>query len=254
MRYHPRSSKHGDFLAQSFLEDLLDQSPLLKRAAAQGKIAYALNYPIQVADAVDLPLETQKDLAWNIDLALGVPKPVPAGKVRKSKKRLLDPSVIQERKYPNLENIWMMVDAKGVMTEHGKARRNRQRDITALWAVMHTFIPESVVGAVLPVNIARRFKSPLREAETNHGTNIEQVVKDTLAIFRAVKRVDPDASSKVGIEGVGCFVIDYTNTEGATATLRTTPPAPGLDDPIRYENLVSSLARHLEKQFAAQLA
>jgi hypothetical protein len=248
-RYHPRSNKHGDFLAQAFLTDLLEQSPLLKKAAAEGKVAYSLNFAIQVAVVQEgITEETLKDLAWNIDLAFGVPKPAVGGKAPKPKDRMLPGSAIKEA---DLGDIWMMVDAKGVMTEHGKARRNRQRDLTALWAVMHTFYPKSVVGAVLPINIASTFQSPLNDHETDHG-NIEQIVKETLSIFRAVKRKSPTSES--GIEGVGCFVVDFANKPGAKAVLRTTPPAPAADDPIRYENFVSSMAGHLEERFASRLA
>lgn len=248
-RYHPRSNKHGDFLAQAFLADLLEQSPLLKKAAAQGKVAYSLNFAIQVAFVQEgITEETLKDLAWNIDLAFGIPKTEPPAKGKKRKERMLDGAVIKEA---DLADIWMMVDAKGVMTEHGKARRNRQRDLTALWAVMHTFYPKSVVGAVLPINIAKTFQSPLNDHETDHG-NIEQIVKETLAIFRAVKR--KSATSESGIEGVGCFVVDFSNKPGDKAALRTTAPAPTGDDPIRYENFASSMARHLEERFGSRLA
>lgn len=252
-RYHPRSSKHGDCLSQLVLRDLLDHCPELRQGAISGRIAFSLNYPVQVADATlaaELSAEAREELAWTIDLVLGPPKTLPKGHiVRKPKHLLLEPTSIR---YAPVAEVWMMLDAKGVMTEHGKARRNRQRDLTALWAVMHTFYPSAVVGAVVPVNIARQFKSPLRTEVSLHS-DVKRVVDETLRIFRAVRRAPPSIGG-AGLEALGCFVVDFDNIGASKARILREPPAPPADDRISYERLIHDLCTALLTRFGKRLS
>lgn len=244
--YHPRSDKHGDRLCHLVLEDLLSVCEPLRRAAAQGNVVYSLNYDVLVADpsvVAGLSPALLKDLGWNIDLVLGSPK--------SRQKQFTEPEPAAIRR-DSLDEIWLAVDAKGVMTEHGKARRNRQRDVTALSAVMHLFHPSVVVGAAIPINISRRFKSPLVDHGTDHGEKIPQVVADTLAIFRAVRQLAPRLASG-GIEGLGCFVVDFENTPGSVAKLHSTPPAPQPGDLIHYDRFISDLASALVQRFGHKM-
>ncbi len=248
-RYHPRSNKHGIRLAQLVLNDLLATCQPMREAAARGKIVYASNYDVFFSDpsvTAGVPQEVIEDLAWNIDLVIG-----PVGNTQ-SQLFPLKPGVIEKG---NPKTIWMALDAKGVMTEHGKARRNRQRDATALSAVMHLFHPSVVVGATIPINIARKFKSPTKKKSkgiTDHGPNIGKVVSDTLAVFRAVRavadRIRPD-----GIEALGCFVVDYQNVRGSKASVVVAPPAPQPGDIIHYDRFVDDLATSLIQRFGSQM-
>lgn len=255
-RYHPRSSKHGDFLSQALVLDLLDCSPELRSAAARGKLVFAANHAIEVADksvAETLPDEARKDLSWNMDLVIGPPGDEPQLVVRRKNRKteeeayLITPDVMQ-RGAPR--EVWLVVDAKGVMTEHGKARRNRQRDITALWTVMKTFMPNVVVGAVIPINVARQFKSPLRTRVTDHGANIERTVANTLGIFRAVRKTSRNGR---GIDGLGCFVVDFDNLGHSKARYVDEPPAPQPDDAIHYDNFVRDLVTAVTSRFGSLL-
>ena len=254
--YHPRSSKHGDFLSQALVLDLLDASSQLRSAAAQGKLIFTVNHAIEVADksvAETLPEDARKDLAWNMDLVIGPPGDQPQTLLRrKSKKKeeeahLITPDVMKK---DTPREVWLVVDAKGVMTEHGKARRNRQRDVTALWTVMKTFMPNVVVGAVIPINVARQFKSPLRKEITNHGPNIERIVSNTLGIFRAVRNTSRDGR---GIDGLGCFVVDFANTSDSIARYIENAPAPKTDDKIHYDNFVKDLVNAVTARFGSLL-
>src|SRR4029450_8955418 len=88
--YHPRSSKHGDFLSRALVLDLLDASSQLRYAAEQGKLVFTANYAIEVADksvAETLPEEARKDLAWNMDLVIGPPGEEPPTLLRRKGKK-----------------------------------------------------------------------------------------------------------------------------------------------------------------------
>lgn len=105
--YHPRSSAHGKALCEYVLRDLLRSCPKIASDAATGKLVYDVQRKLIVGGS-----------EWNIDLVLGPPgasveaRPGPAG--------------IQQAPPATIR---IAVEAKTVMTEHGKARRNRQRDL-----------------------------------------------------------------------------------------------------------------------------
>jgi len=244
--YHPRSNKHGAKLAQLVLADLLTACPELARAAASGRVVYATDFDVSVSDpalTAGLPPKALEDLVWNIDLAVG-----PASKRQRSLDNPTEVGIAEGAP----EKPWFVLDAKGVMTEHGKARRNRQRDVTALSAVMHLFYPKVVVGAVIPVNIARKFRSQLRETITDHGEHIDQVVADTVAIFRAVRSVSSRVGSG-GIDGLGCIVIDFDSMPVSVARLHLGPPAPQPDDAIYYDRFVNDLAAALTQRYGNEM-
>lgn len=226
--YHPRSSHHGDFLCKALVYDLVAHNPRLAEAAQAGRLVYQLNFD----------MGTGKQQAWNIDLVLGPPvgSPVPPG--AGSTIRQADPSV-----------IYAAVDAKGVMTEHGKARRNRQRDLTALHAVVHTFYPKAVAGGLVAINVADRFRSPLRPGdEANpHPKNIERLVAETVDLFEGVPRATREGG--IGMDAMGVFVVSYTNERGAKAWLVRDYPAPQPASPVYYANFLESFSAALLSRF-----
>lgn len=244
--YHPRSNKHGERLSQLVLFDLLSTCPDLAHAASKGRVVYATDFDVYLADpaaAEGLPPGAMEALGWNIDLVVGPPS---------THHESIDGPAVGTIQAGTPATPWFVLDAKGVMTEHGKARRNRQRDAIVLSAVMHLFHPKVVVLAVIPVNIARKFTSPLRDGTTDHGPHIDKVVRDTVAIFRAVRSI----SGRVGpggIDGLGCFVVDYENVPGTPATLWQTPPAPPQGDIIHYDRFIADLSATLTQRFGAEM-
>ena len=113
------------------LEDLLLACEAFQRLAEQDRIVYRPNCTID---------PTSFD-QWNADLVIGPPTQAPEpGGTRVGSIAKGDPS-----------EIWMAIDAKTIMTEHGKARRNRQRDFNAFHDILHRKNPKTVVGGLLLV-------------------------------------------------------------------------------------------------------
>lgn len=135
------------------------------------------------------------------------------------------------------------------MTEHGKARRNRQRDINSFADTMHRHYPGVVTGGIIMINMADRFRSPLRdEGDVTEHDRIEQIVSETVEIFRDVERADGEISPNA--DGVGCVVVDHTNLDDGREThLVTEPPAPQPSELIHYRTFVAILADTLEARF-----
>ena len=80
---------------------------------------------------------------WNIDLALG-PPPGLAAPPSDGQIRFEAPVIVE-----------VAIEAKAVMTEHGKARRNRLRDLQAFHDDAHTYNQQTVaVGTVVRERLA----------------------------------------------------------------------------------------------------
>jgi len=147
------------------------------------------------------------------------------------------------------ERIWLAVDAKSVMTEHGKARRNRQRDINSFADIMHSHYPGSVTGGLMLINMAEKFRSPLRdEGDITEHDRIESLVQETVEIFRTIDRAQGEVSPNA--DAVGCVVVDHTNMDDSNETkLVTEPPAPQPGDIVYYQDFLETVSETLTERW-----
>lgn len=229
-RYHPRSSSHGDALCRFFLADLQAQCPTFAQAAARNEIVFRTNFTID-PESLD---------RWNADLVVGPPLSPPTAKVpRLGSIAGGDP-----------REIWLAIDAKTIMTEHGKARRNRQRDLNSFHDILHRKNPRTVVGGLLVVNMAPHFQTPLaRTAQgvTNHR-NIERLVAEIVGLMDALPKAAVQPGSG-GIEGVGLIVVSHTNVPGEPTELVSRSPAPVGEHPLSYLSFLRAICAAFSTRF-----
>ena len=228
-QYHPRSSKHGDALCKFLLADLLATCEPFSRAAEREAIIYRANYTID-PDSPD---------RWNADLVIGPPSQPPEPNAERV-------GHIAEG-FPSA--IWMAIDAKTIMTEHGKARRNRQRDLNSFQDILHRKDTRTIVGGLLVVNIAERFRTPLarRAAGVTTHRHVVRLVTEIMELMAGLPRA-PATGGRVGLEALGVIVVSHSNVSGEPTALVATPPAPAPDDPLSY----ASFLRDLCGAFAAR--
>jgi len=227
--YHPRSPAHGSAACQFFLADLIEHSEVFREAARSGKIVYQEDFT--VGEGQD---------RWNVDLVIGP-------STKDTVETPVDDVIPIAESEP--ERVWLAVDAKSVMTEHGKARRNRQRDINSFADIMHSHHPGSVTGGIILLNMSDRFRSPLRdEGDITKHDRIEELVRETVDIFRTINRAQGEVSPNV--DAVGCVVVEHTNIDDAHKTrLVTEPPAPQRDDIVHYVDFVEIIAETFENRW-----
>jgi hypothetical protein len=162
---------------------------------------------------------------WNIDLVLGPP---PRGLVKEVSARGIQKA--------SPATIRVAIEAKTIMTEHGKARRNRQRDLDSFHQFVHRYDPETVAAGLTVVNLAERFKSPLRPEPSSHR-NVRALVQETMALFRSLPQRSARGESP-GLEANGAIVVSHDNIDLSASTLVTAAPAPQVGDPIQYESFL----------------
>ncbi|MBI5000233.1 MAG: hypothetical protein HZB92_01720 [Euryarchaeota archaeon] len=227
-RYHPRSSKHGDFICEKLVSDLAYRCPLFKKHTEEHSICYKLNYTVNPSSP----------LKWTIDLVVG-----PCG----DKSQLETNNILPPRGTP--KEIWLAVDAKSIMTEHGKARRNRVRDIDALHNNLHAVNQKTVVGGLLVINISPTFYSPLRTDGITEHHNVERLVAESIQMFETVPRADSPTGGK-GLDAMGVIIVDYSNQEGAICTIHTREPAPAIGSKVHYLTFIDDLCHAYTSRFS----
>lgn len=234
--YHPRSSKHGDMLCELLLDDLMESCPVLRKAAEGNRICYNQNQ----APGSGVPL------GWNIDLAIGPPS--------SNLGKLAGTSSRPHRAPP--ERFWIAVDAKTIMTEHGKARRNRQRDLNSFSSILHMTDAKMIVGGLVVLNQAPSFTSPLRSGGPTTHKNIERLIPETIKLFEDLPRAPHDGHSpnlQNQIDAIGVIVIEYDNIRGHPARLVTESPAPQPGSPLHYHSFVRDICSAFNARYSAMV-
>lgn len=244
--YDPRSSRHSDFLSEIIVRDLVENCRLIARRAASGRIVASLRHHQQIG---------QND--WVIDIAIGTCAGSPAPPSGSRTIRMAPPVIIQ-----------IAIELKSVLTEHGKARRNRLRDFAAFHGHGHTYDPRTVVAAFLVVNSSDAFYSPLNLGKTNRselnkhtsvGRNARQLATATINLFRTIhlRHSETDAS---GVEALGVIVVEHDNLNrypdrekfahlAKPTSVAPTPPSLAVGDPLSYESMIQRICGHYTQRF-----
>jgi hypothetical protein len=102
---------------------------------------------------------------------------------------------------------------------------------------------------MMVVNIADRFKSPLRAGVTPH-TNIRRLVGETVQLFREIPRNRQEGDAN--IEGVAVIVVDHTNIPGDKTRLVTDHPAPQTGDLTHYRGFLDLMREAFEYRYLSQ--
>ncbi len=230
--YHPRSDAHSNAICRAILDDLIEHCEPLAKKAASGRLVAKLNHTVTVSYQ-----------RWNIDLALGPPAGGPVPPPPGDRIRYDTPSVVE-----------VAVEAKGVMTEHGKARHNRLRDLQAFHHHAHIYDEKVVAIGVVVVNMASVFWSPTRDpSDVTLHSNIDVLSTETVGLFRNLPlRHTP--SDGPGLEAACVLVVEHDNLlknpslpHGAPAPTPTVlverSPAPSVGDPLHYATMVQRVCQ-----------
>lgn len=227
--YHPRSDTHGGAQCRYFLDDLLYENDTIEGAAQSGDIVFEEDIVVG-----------EGGLSWNTDLVIGPP--------RDTVQVPLDGNRAIAREEP--AEIWLAVDAKSIMTEHQKARRNRQRDINSFADIMHHHHERTLTAGILLVNLVETFDSPLRDPDdiTAH-VHIDRIVEEIVDMFDSINRSEGEISAN--LDGAGVVVVQHSNLieDIGDTRLVTDPPAPQQGDRVHYRTFVRQMADWFETRF-----
>lgn len=243
--YGPRSSRHSDFLSEIIVQDLVKNCPLIAQRAASGRIVASLRHHQQIG---------HND--WVIDIAIGTCAGTPVPPEGSTFIGMASPVIIQ-----------IAIELKSVLTEHGKARRNRLRDFAAFHGHGHTYDPCTVVAAL--INSSDLFYSPLNLGKTNRAElnthasprrSARQLATESINLFRTIhlRRSETDSP---GLEALGVIVVEHDNLNrypdsqkyagvGKVSRVAPTPPSLSVGDPLSYESMIQRVCAHYTERFS----
>lgn len=223
--YHPRSDKHGRVLAEAIVADLIAACNPLAEAARNGRVVWAMNFNLSYGTAT-----------WNTDLVIGASPPGTAPPQGEPIRRTA-PSSVQ-----------IAVEIKGVMTEHRKAIKNRKRDIESHHTHVHNYDPNAIAGGVIVLNIADRFRSPLRaESDITAHREPKALIEHCMAEAKAISvRGGPTGH---GLDAKCAIVVDDDNIDLVATKYFESPPAPQVGDPMHYDAFIQRLCAEWSGRF-----
>jgi len=222
-RYHPRSDKHSNALADAIVGDLLRHCTVMAEAAVVGRIVYSKNVDVRAGTA-----------DWNVDLVIGA-APLAAEAPEKGRIQAESPASVQ-----------IAIEIKSVMTEHRKAVKNRKRDLEAHHEHVHNVDRNAIAAGVLVINAADRFQSPLRRDATVHR-NPDRLVEHCISELRSV--ASRGGATGYGLEAKCAIVLAHTNLEGDQTRYVTRRPAPEPGDPLHYDSFVRRICDLYRERF-----
>jgi hypothetical protein len=156
------------------------------------------------------------------------------------------------------------IELKSIWTEHGKARKNRLRDMESFHGYAHQYNPNTVAGGFLVINAAEKFWSPLRKPEdlTSHANgkaSARQVAQNAVNIFRSI-HLRNSPSDGPGMEAMGVVVIEHDNivlnpdpamhaSHHRPTAMAPSPPNPAVGDPLSYESMLQRICAAYRQRF-----
>jgi hypothetical protein len=210
-------------MCEFVLRDLNANCPALRSLANRGAIVYQTNYTVNKGTPS----------RWTIDLVLGP---------REGESHLEGAYIARD----DPSEVWIAIDAKAIMTEHGKARRNRQRDLNSMAEILHRMNPTPITGAYVAINMSTEFRSPLRNTVTQHR-NIERIVTETIPLMTEI--LEDEETRHPGLDAIGVTVLDYSNAPRSQCRVVEAPPAPGRDSPLHYDNFIARLCEKFTARY-----
>ena len=217
--YHSRSDKHSKALAEAIVTDLMAHCPKISSFAQAGQLVFWHNHDLTFAHST-----------WNTDLAIGTPPPGPLPANARSVAGMTQAVPASTR---------IAVELKGVMTEHGKARKNRKRDLEAHHQHVHAYDANAIAAGVIVVNASSTFQSPLRPALTIHKkppAELIRMVADELNSVTTASGAHP-----YGLDAKCLLAVTMDNVNLASTSYYVRPPAPVVGSPLHWDSFIQRI-------------
>jgi hypothetical protein len=217
--YHSRSDKHSKALSEAIVTDLMAYCPIIASLARAGKLVFSHNHDLTFTHST-----------WNTDLAIGTPPPGPLPGNIKSVAGMIQAVPASTR---------IAVEIKGVMTEHGKARKNRKRDLEAHHQHVHEYDSNAIAAGVMVVNASPTFQSPLRTTLTVHAKPPSELISMVANELNNVTTAT--GNHPHGLDAKCLIVVSMDNVNLPSTSYYVKPPAPAIGSPLHWDSFIQRI-------------
>ena len=268
-QYHSRSDHHSSISCWAILFDLLMSCRLLRKHVEDGKVGFGLNHELRDFHSnkkkrLDLvicrpqtpaPIKGfhSKILGRSVctfsDLALHLEIPLSPAEIR-------DLASLPDLPIVPVGMVHVALEAKAAMTEFGKARPRLFSELDSSITIINGHASHAVAAALVMVNSADEFISPVRNTgnydtppiEKNRHREQPSPAGRVIETVAQLKRRSDDRER--GFDAIGIIVVDMIN-DGSPCQLVTVAPAPSRSDSMHYDNLINRAAAQYTQRFAS---
>ncbi len=252
-QYHSRSDHHSKVACWAILFDLLNHSALLRQHVRSGRIGFGVNHEMR-----DFRTRRKKKL----DLVLSTPR----AEQQKRRPTTLDSLArkwniqltVAETKilstFPKLAetpvgNVYVALEAKAAMTEHGKAESRLYDELNSSHDAVHGAAEMAIAAGFVMVNMSLEFISPGRGTYENPVISKHDQPRVTASLISKVLEIPRrSTTSTAGFDALGIVVVEAKNDK-SPVRLVTGPPAPAQGDPVHYDAMIRRIIQLYEARF-----
>lgn len=253
-QYHSQSDRHSKVACWATMFNLLEESPLIRRHAEEGKIVFGVNHSMG-----DFKNQRKKKL----DLVIARPgEDVPRSPRTFAELADMHGVVLSElqqerlRELPRLEegtvgSVLVALEAKATMTKHVGSLPRLYDELNSSHLTVHGSADQAIAVGFTMINHADRFLSPgynPQGTETSGELRYTSHAQPAATVLVATKIHELPRRTRPGEEGfdaIGIVVIDCVN-DGSPVSIVTSPPAPDERSDYHYDQMI----RRIENQYA----
>ena len=263
-QYHSQSDRHSKIACWAIMFDLLQHCPLLRAHVEAGKVGFGINHEMR-----DFQTNRKKVL----DLVICTPRKASADSATKTsavnefKGLARSCGVVltsaEEAVLNSLPKVLVVpvgsvnvaLEAKATMTAHIKALPRLHDELDSSHLTVHGHADSAIASALVTINASELFistsnnKREIRpETATWNKEPQPKAAERTVAKVREIRRRSKGGDQ--GFDAIGIVLIDFKN-DGSPCTISESLPAPKLDDPDHYGNMIERIASLYAAKFAA---
>jgi hypothetical protein len=255
--YHSRSDRHSRVACWSTMYDLLQQSALLRRHVADGKVAFGVNHEFS-----DFRTRRRKKLDLVIHRPGSAPPEARSPKTFAELGAMIavDLSVEQRGRLSALPTlaeatvgtVLMALEAKACMTKHTGSGPRLYDELNSSHLTVHGANDQAIAVALIMINAATSFISPdsnRRRLGAGHPPpKITPLKQPAAAEFVVAKVSELPTRTRPGNEGydaIGIIVVDCPNDARPTTVIEG-PPAPAPNSLFSYESMIRRVVQQYD--------
>ncbi|KAA0232169.1 MAG: hypothetical protein JJLCMIEE_02575 [Acidimicrobiales bacterium] len=256
-QYHSRSDRHSKVACWVTMFDLLQQSALLRRHVADGKVAFGVNH-----EFADFRTRRKKKLDLVIHrpgatIAAGpqartfveLGEALSIGLDAEESSRLTALPALGEAP---VGTVLMALEAKACMTKHRGSGPRLYDELNSSHLTVHGAADQAIAVAFVMINGARSFISPDSNRRSLGAgqpapkvTPLRQPESTEFVVSKVSELPTRTRPGHEGYDAVGIVVVDCPN-DGTTIRVISDEPAPPQNDLFSYEAMIGRVVHQYD--------
>lgn len=253
-QYHSRSDHHSKLACWALMFDLLLECDVLRKAAADRRIAFAVNHvmvgPInKTLDMVVTLADPQRAVEGSRTFA-GMADELGIRLSDEDRSALQQLAPIRVERKEDVSEVVIAVEAKACMTEHVKSIPRLHAEILATGYLARKSAPHCITVSFTLVNAAETFCSPGTSGKVTVHKQPADALRVVDMLSHAVPRVEELGG--YGYDVIGATAIDCRN-DGSPVTVAASAPFARSDSHVHYDRMVRSICSAFRRRYAATM-